>query len=64
MLLQRINLKTKRYCKKNTVKKKRVYPRNCYRNLSEEENEKEKENRRNCQNFPPVIKKEKLKQYS
>ena len=41
-----------------------MHPRNCYRNLSEEENEKEKENRRNCQNFPPVIKKEKLKQYS
>ena len=63
MLLQKINLKTKRYCKKNIVKKKRVYPRNFYRYLSEEENGKEKENR-SCQNFPPMIKKEKLKQYS
>ena len=43
MLLQKINLKMRRWNnnKKRTkqkfiVKKKRVYPRNCYRNLSEE----------------------------
>ena len=67
MLLQKINLKMKRWSnnkkktKQNIVKKKRVYPRNCYRNLSEEEKEKKKENRRNCQTFPPVIKKRKIK---